>query len=301
VRAVSIAVVGAGPAGCAAAVQCARMGVEPVLIDQTGRPGGLTANAWSVENYPGLDPMNGRKISVRLHEFLDRFGVEIEKSVVTGIKREGGHFVVDSSDGLFTAGAVIIATGTRPVPLKVPGSEELLNRGFCYEVRELLEAGRVPERVVVIGGGEAAHDYSLSLAGEGARVSLLVRGAVVKAGRRLIDLVEADELISVRFGIEIKSLEKSGDIMTVWYSSGEREDSLHCDGIVAAIGREAATDHLPGELKERDSSSIGSCREGLFIVGDARLGALGQVGIAVGDGLEAAMAAVSLVAGGGGS
>jgi len=296
-RSTSIIVVGAGPAGCAAAVQCARMGVMPVLLDSTGRPGGLIGNAWSVENYPGLEPMDGREISNRLKEFLDRFRVEIVPAVVSSVRRDSGQLVVDSSDGVLGAGAVIIATGTRPVLLEVPGSEELRGRGFCYEVRELLEADPVPERVAVIGGGEAALDYSLSLAGAGASVTLLVRGGVLRAGQRLIDLVAADEHISIRYGIGIGSLGRSEEGMTVTFSSEELEDSLHCDGVVAAIGRETATDHLPEELRGGNTASVGTGWEGLYIVGDARLGALGQVGIAVGDGLEAAMAAVSLVKG----
>ncbi|MFC1530620.1 NAD(P)/FAD-dependent oxidoreductase, partial [Gemmatimonadota bacterium] len=247
---------------------------------------------------PAESRTGGREISKRLQAFLDRFRVELVPGVVSGIRQEGGHLVVDMPGDVIGAGAVIVATGTRPVRLEVAGSEELQGEGLYYEVRELLESDPVPERVAVIGGGEAALDYSLSLAGAGARVTLLVRGGVLRAAQRLIDLVAADENISVRFGIAIGSLQRSEEGVHVTFSSGEEEeDSLCCEGVVAAIGREAATDHIPEELREGDTASIGTGWEGMYIVGDARLGALGQVGIAVGDGLEAAMAAVSLVKG----
>ena len=204
-----IIIVGAGPGGCAAAVQCVRLGVRPLLLDRTGRPGGLLGNAWSVENYPGLEPMNGRELSGRLAAFLDRFGVGIEPADVTAIGGNDGHLVVDSSGGTLEAGAVIAATGTRPVRLPVAGAEALLGDGFWYEVRHLLESGVRPRHVAVIGGGEAALDYSLSLAGAGAAVTLLVRGEEIRAGERLIDLVASNGSISIRHGSEVTGLRRS--------------------------------------------------------------------------------------------
>ena len=298
----AIVIIGAGPAGCAAAVQCARLGVMSRLIDRTGKPGGLLSNAWSIENYPGVEPTDGRDMVVHLQGFLDRFDIAIDRKVVETVSCQGEHYLIGTIDEEILARTVIVATGTRPKLLNVPGVEGLQGKKLWYEITDLLELMDLehgPEDVAVIGGSEAALDYSLSLAGAGARVTLLVRGAVFRACRRLIEAVEASQMITPLFGAEVERLESTEGGVSVRYSLPEEETTLECRSVVAALGRDASIPDLPGEYHGEGRSSIYSAHQGLFIVGDARLGALGQAGIAVGDGLEAAMAAVSVVEKGG--
>ncbi len=294
-RSEGIVIIGAGPAGCAAAVQCARLGVMPRLIDQTGRPGGLIANAWSVENYPGIEPVDGRNLAVLLKEFLNRFGIMIEREVVEGVCVDGEQYLVETTGGGILARSVIVAAGTRPILLDVPGAGELREKKLWYEITDLLDLEPQPGHIAVIGGGEAALDYSLSLTGAGGRVTLLVRGSAFRACRRLIELAEATQTITPLFGVEVVRLESTERGVSVRYSESGEEASLECDGVVAALGREAATSDLLKDCPVVGRNSIYTDHRGLFIAGDARLGSLGQVGIAVGDGLEAAMAAVSVV------
>lgn len=294
-RSEGIVIIGAGPAGCAAAVQCARLGVMPRLIDQTGRPGGLIANAWSVENYPGIEPVDGRNLTVLLKEFLNRFDIMIEREVVEGVCVDGEQYLVETTGGGILARSVIVAAGTRPILLDVPGAGELREKKLWYEITDLLDLEPQPGHIAVIGGGEAALDYSLSLAGAGGRVTLLVRGSAFRACRRLIELAETMQTITPLFGVEVVRLESTERGVSVRYSESGEEASLECDGVVAALGREAATSDLLKDCPVEGRNSIYTDHRGLFITGDARLGSLGQVGIAVGDGLEAAMAAVSVV------
>ena len=291
-RSESIVIIGAGPAGCAAAVQCARLGVMPLLIDRTGRPGGLVVNAFSVENYPGIEPADGRTFSAFLAAFLDRFDVTIKEGIVEKVLPDGEHFSVTTNRERIDVRSVIVATGTRPVPLDVQGAEELRGKGLHYEVVDLLGQNPDPVNVAVIGGGEAGLDYSLSLARAGARVTLLVRGLAYRARGRLVDLAEADEAITPEFGVELQSIGESGDGIMIEYSVAGRDASVHCEGVVAAIGREAGTLDLIRDCLPEPTGIVHTGLPGLFITGDARLGGLGQCGIAVGDGLEAAMAAV---------
>ena len=81
-----VVIVGAGPAGCAAAVQCRRLGQHPLLLDRTGRPGGLVAHAHSVENYPGLPPTAGPRMVQLLAEHLERFDLRVEQREVLGLE-----------------------------------------------------------------------------------------------------------------------------------------------------------------------------------------------------------------------
>ncbi|MFC1545445.1 NAD(P)/FAD-dependent oxidoreductase [Gemmatimonadota bacterium] len=298
-RSEQIVIIGAGPAGCAAAVQCARLGVKPYLIDRSGKPGGLLSNAWQVENYPGIEPTDGRNLVSRLKEFLDRFDIMVDRKVIESVSYDGDRYLLESSGGGIHARAVIVATGTRPILLDVPGAEELREKKLWYEITGLLELVSDPGHIAVIGGGEAALDYSLSLAGAGGPVTLLVRGEAYRACRRLSEAVEESQTITPLFGIEVVRVESTRRGLSVVCSDSGEHIRLECDGAVAALGRESTASDLLKDHPVMNHDSVHTGCRGLFIVGDARLGTLGQAGIAVGDGLEAAMTAVSVVEEGG--
>jgi thioredoxin reductase len=284
-RSAHIVIVGAGPGGSAAAVQCARLGVAPLLIDRTGEPGGLIANAWSMENYPGLEPLDGKAYVRLLRAHLERFGLVVEKLELREVRKSNVGIVLETDTGPIKANVAILAVGTLPVLLDIPGAELM-----HYEVRHLLE--RKPERALVIGGGEMAFDYALSLARAGACVEVLVRGPAPRARGRLAALVAREKRISLRFGTKALAIADRGDGVSAAVATAEGREEIGCDGIVAAIGRRSALAALAGGLDLSPAGMISTPVPGLFVIGDARLGSLGQAGIAVGDGLEAAMLAV---------
>ena len=266
-----IAIIGAGPAGVACAVQCRRLGAPPLLLDRTGRAGGLIENAHRVENYPGLEePLPGPVFAERLRAHLARFDVSVENANIRRVVAGGGGFLLEGDGREILARAVVVATGTEPARLGVPGEEELEGVRLFYDVRTLLARLPSPGRVVVIGGGEAACDYALSLAGAGARVDLVTRGPELKARGRLEDLVRKSAAIRIQ-GAAVEP----GPGLSRW---------AEADAILVAVGRR------PGGLGFAPAP-------GLLVVGDARTGVLGQVGMAVGDGLMAAAAAVAFVEG----
>jgi thioredoxin reductase (NADPH) len=266
-----IVIAGAGPGGCAAAVQCARLGITPLLLDRTGMAGGLIANAWSMENYPGLEPISGADFVRRLQAHLERFEIEVEKAEVRAVGKAADKILLETDAGSIETEVAILAVGTLPRLLDLPGVD------LFYEVRHLLE--RKPERALVIGGGEMAFDYALSLAGAGARVELLVRGGAPRARGRLAEFVAKEPRITIRLGTEAKAVLAG-------------REAIVYDGIVVAIGRQSALAGIAGGLDLSPSGVISTPVPGLFVIGDARLGSLGQAGIAIGDGLEAAMQAV---------
>jgi thioredoxin reductase len=287
-RAERIVIVGAGPGGCSAAVQCSRLGITPLLLDKTGEAGGLVANAWSMENYPGIEPLDGPAYVRLLRAHLERFGLDVEPADVMALRMAPGGLVLDTGSGSIRTKAAILAVGTLPRRLDLPGAENL-----SYEVRHLLV--RRPGRAVVIGGGEMAFDYSLSLARAGAEVAVLVRGAAPRARGRLACFVENEPRISILLEAEALSLARGekGIMAAVAQPGGRRE--IACDGAVAAIGRRSALAALESGLDLSTTGMIFTRVPGLFVIGDARLGSLGQTGIAVGDGLEAAMQAVEFL------
>jgi len=290
-------IVGAGPAGVAAAVQCQRLGVSPRLIDRTGTAGGLIVNGYLVENYPGLEePLPGPAFGARLGNHLARFGVSVEQGELRGVgaAAEGWRLDVDG-DELLTE-TLILATGTAPRNLAL-GPDPVVGARLFYEVRELLGAVARPRRVLVVGGGEAAFDYGLTLARVGARVEIAIRGPAPRARGRLLELA-AEASIRVRPGTSLVALEAGDGGVAARLATAGGEASERVDAVLAAVGRRSTAPELLGEVLGGDDARSLTPKPGLFICGDGRSGSLGQAGIAVGDGLVAAALAVQRAVGG---
>jgi thioredoxin reductase (NADPH) len=241
------------------------------LLDRTGRAGGLIENAHRVENYPGLEePVGGPVFAERIRAHLARFQIPVKKATIGRVAGGEGGFLISGEGCEILARAVVVAAGTEPARLGLPGEEQLEGVRLFYDVRTLLARLPSPTRVVVVGGGEAGCDYALSLADAGARVELVTRGSELKARGRLAGLVRASAAIQVH-----RSVVEPGAGLSPW---------AEADAILVAVGR-------------RQGGLLFSPAPGLFVAGDARTGVLGQVGMAVGDGLSAAAAAVDFVEG----
>lgn len=291
-------VVGAGPAGCAAAVQCARLGAPVRLFDRSGRAGGLIANGFLVENYPGLErPLPGPAFAARLAEHLSRFGVEVERDRLLGLEPDGGGWSCRFDGAVVRCRSAILCTGTVARPFAVDGDPGLVQRAVFHEARELLAAIPSPRRVIVIGGGEAAFDYALTLADGGAEVTIAIRGAAPRARGRLARLVAENPSIRVARATRVTALDETEDRVLARAISEGREERWEADGILAAVGRIGTAEELAAALVDDAPVLPLTPRPGLFICGDARSGSLGQAGIAVGDGLRAAAGAVGRIGG----
>lgn len=313
---IDVAIVGAGPAGSAAAVQCRRLGLSVALMDGAGRAGGLIENAWSIENDPATGgPIGGPEYATRLRTALARFGVEV---VPWEVKSVTGNFVLEGEMAPLAAKAVVLATGTRPLPAGIPGELEVAGNALYYEVAPALAVR--PTSALVIGGGEAAFDYALSLAGGGAQVTIAIRASNHQANDRLAAAVEASPAITVTTQMLVQLLAPTRGGCSASGSGPQGSFELTVDVVVVAVGRRPRLPDL-GELLERGPGPRGAptgrrgiaagraaasgktiaaqgltILPGLYIAGDARLGSLGQSGIAVGDGLEAAQLAAAHVA-----
>ncbi len=306
-----VIIVGAGPAGCAAAAQCRRLGLAPLLLERTGRAGGLVANAFCVENYPGLPPTPGPRMGELLAEHLRRFAVAVVRRTVVSVAPDADALCLATDDGDLRARCVILAPGTRPLPLALPGADSLAGRGLFYEVRDLLASVPRPRRVVIVGSGEAALDYALTLAGAGARVTLVVRGREPRARGRLLSMVQSAPEIDWLFGAQPVALTERNEHRILTCTVAGSEHTLPGDAVLAAVGRQSALGNLPGDLLgdllgslpgdplgdwgRQFGARVRTSVPGLFLAGDARWGALGQCAMAAGDGLAAAMMAARIL------
>jgi thioredoxin reductase (NADPH) len=292
-RETGIVVVGAGPAGVAAAAQCARLGIAPEILDRTGFVGGLVGAGFWIENIPGLEPVTGLELARRLEAHLERFGLAVLAETVTGVEPLGGRWLVVSDAGERLAAAAILCVGTRPRPWSVPGAAGLPGARVFDDVRELLARRPKPEKALVVGGGEAAFDNALTLARVGAEVDILVRGESPRAAGRLLALADGEPRIRVETGTRVVAVEPAGDSVTAILETLGGIERRTADAVLVAVGRESALESLLPAPQRAGTHGAIEWAPGLFVCGDARLGSLGQAGIAIGDGLSAASSAVA--------
>ncbi len=287
-----VAIIGAGPSGCATAIQLKRHGIDPIIFEK-GSVGGLLLNANKVENYPGFpEGITGVELVSLLEEHLARLKIEVRNANVVELHHEddsgqaGGVFLIKTTEESFRPRVVVVASGTRPkelTGLHIP--EEVRNR-VIYEIQPIL--GNSHNRVAIIGSGDAALDYALNLAKSSSMVVVLNRSTRKKCLPLLWREVMEEKRIVYEENIEITRLSVSGDELLVECKKEADSDIKMCvDYLIVAIGR------IPeiGYISQRMKRSIPDLqhRGRLYFVGDVRRGIYRQTGIAVGDGIYAAM------------
>jgi len=286
-----VAIVGAGPAGIAAALQLARSGIEPLLLERE-RIGGLLLNANLVENYPGFpEGIPGEELARLFAQQLERVGVEVCYEEVLRLDHDGNAFLLETTKRRLTAEIAVLASGTKPKEFTDCAIPEEAKGRIFYEVYPL--RGVRGERLAIVGAGDAAFDYALNLASRGNEVYILNRSSQVRCLPLLWERARATPQIRYYENTAITRIStiSTNRLFLELASSGSgtrgRCWTLEVDRAIFAIGRVPRLDYLGEGLRGR----LAQLQEegSLYLVGDVRRGRYRQVAIAVGDGLEAAM------------
>ena len=289
-----IGIIGAGPAGMAAAIQLSRQGFQPLLLEKK-RPGGLLHNAHEVENYPGFpEGISGPRLVEKMIKQLRRVGGKVTFARVDKLAYQDNCFQLITAEGSYSVERVVVASGTKPRRYRdVPGSEQAADRIY-YEVVDLKEA--VDKTILILGGGDAAFDYALNLADQN-RVIILNRGEDIKALKLLQERVKDHPRVVYfdRHRVAAVETEPTGGINLIVHQGGQSK-IISGDYLLAAIGRQPDLDFLSfeGETLKMRLEQEGK----LFFIGDVKNKRFRQTAIAVGDGLRAAMEIESRLGGG---
>jgi len=277
-----VAIIGAGPAGIAAAIQLQRSGITPLVFEQT-RIGGLLNNAFFVENYPGFpDGISGHELVAKFRKHLRKWKISILNERVTNlVKKKNTFFIMARKQ--YCADKLIIASGTAPKRPKI--WFENSPKKVVFEIYPIKNVRK--KKIVIIGAGDAAYDYALNLGRHNSvtivnrtkqrkGLNLLFRRMKQAKYKKHITYIPNTKLLGIT--------QSHNNLITRFASKGERV-TLSCDYLLYAIGRQPAVDFLSASIKKKFPRGGGN----LFFAGDVKQGDLRQTSIAVGDGIKAAM------------
>ena len=293
-----IAVVGGGPAGLAAALYAARALRRTALVERKA-PGGQIALTGLVENYPGFpDGINGFDLGVQMQRQAEKYGAETMYVDVTGIRRDGDHFLLAGSEGEIIARSVILTGGADYNRLGVPGEERLTGRGvsYCATCDAAFFKGA---DVLVVGGGDAALDEGLFVTRYADTVDIVHRRDQLRASAVLQARAFANPKIDFTWDTavaEILGEESVSGVRLRNLKTGEEWERA-VEAVFIFIGQHPNTDWLGGMVALDRGGHVPvnlwmeTAVPGLFAAGDIRSDSARQVVSAAGDGATAAIRA----------
>lgn len=301
-----VIIIGGGPAGLTAGLYTARARLKTLLLEKIA-PGGQAAVAWAIENYPGFpEGIGGPELMEKMRKQTEKYGLEIKSGEVVKVsassedERSKGKLkkVVNTEKGEYKTVALIVATGTRPRKLEVPGEERLVGRGvsYCATCDGPLFKNR---KIVVIGGGDAAVEEALFLSKFAEKTTLIHRREELRATKIIEEQAVSNAKLEFLWksvvteilgeteveGVKVRNLETGEDL------------TLEAKGVFIYIGTVPNTGFLKGvvEMDEEGfiitDENMETSVKGIYACGDVRKKLLRQVVTACGEGATAGFAA----------
>ena len=308
-----LAIIGAGPAGLAAAVYGASEGLPTVLIEREA-PGGQAGTSSRIENYLGFPAgLSGSDLARRGVAQAQKFGVELlSPRNVTGLRLDGQYKYLQLDQGPeIGCHALVLATGVSWQTLPAEGAERFSGRGLYYGAARSEAANCGDQDVYIVGAGNSAGQAAMYFSASAARVVMLIRGASLEAkmSQYLVEQVRRTRNIEVRLSTEVIACDGADHLEHLTMrdrSTGETQvvpaNFLFCfigaapqtawlDGIVAKdahgfvlVGDDLPADTLQAWPLKRRPYPLETSVPGIFAVGDLRASSVKRVASAVGEG-----------------
>jgi len=296
-------IVGAGPAGLAAGLYTARDRLKTLILEKF-MPGGQINNTERIENYPGIERIDGPGLIQSMQKQAESFGAEIKTGCeVTSLEKlKDDNIAVTCDKDTFIARAVILAPGSDYRKLSIPGEDQFRGSGvsYCGTCDAPFFRGK---HVVAVGGGNTAVEETLHLTKFAEKVTMIHRRDEFRAAQILVEelLEKANEPNSnliIKYSTIATAIQGEGNVQSVKLKNVKtnQEEDYPCDGVFVFVGMVPNTGFLKGfvELTNKDfikcdCAYLRTNVPGVFVAGDCRIGAAMQLATAVGDGVVAAM------------
>ena len=297
-----IVIIGGGPAGLSAGLYTSRARRGTLLIER-GLVGGLITETELVENYPGFpEGISGLELGELMHQQATKYGLETLLAEVTGLELQQGQKIIKTTEGNFTAKAVIIASGSERLKLGVPGEKEFTGKGVSYcATCDAAFFRELP--VAVAGGGDVGITEALHLAKFASKVAVIELLPKLGASRILQERAAAEPKIEFRLNTRVEEIEGEEVVKRLKLRqviTGEKA-TLDVAAIFVSIGIKPNTDYLKGILSLDATGTIITNDKletnipGIFAAGDIRHNSVRQAIAAAGDGATAAIYAEKFI------
>ncbi len=298
-----VAIVGAGPAGLAAAVYAASEGLSTIVIEGIA-PGGQAGTSSKIENYLGFPTgVSGAQLASRGHLQALKFGVHfaISREVVTAAQGNGVHWLTLAGGVTVCTRSVVIASGARYRRVEVENHPSFENRGLYYAATAMESLLCRDAEIIVVGGGNSAGQASVFLSESAKHVHHIIRGPSLEStmSQYLISRIEHSPQITLYTDTEIVGLEGETALEFVSWRNRNTGDSIRkqISSVFVMIGAEPNTRWLQGTVKLDGKGFVltggsngfevtpyATSVSGIYAVGDVRATSVKRVASAVGEG-----------------
>jgi len=290
-----VIIIGAGPAGLAAALYSSRSKLSTLYIEKLST-GGQAATTDEIENYPGFaHGITGPELTQQMEQQAQRFGAKKLAAEVKGIELNGSDKIVKTSKGDLVAKVVIIASGAAPKLLGCPGELEFRARGvsYCATCDAAFYEGA---NVMVVGGGDSAVEEACYLTKFADKVTLVHRRDTLRATKVVQEKAFANEKLDILWNTVVEEIIGTDVVEKVRLKNVVTGEvfAKEIDGIFIYVGLEPNTDFVKGlvNLDERGyiitDENMRTNIPGIYAAGDVRQKLLRQVVTAAADGAIAA-------------
>jgi thioredoxin reductase (NADPH) len=307
-----LVIVGAGPAGLAAAVYGSSEGLKTLLIEREA-PGGQAGTTSRIENYLGFPSgLSGSDLARRALSQARRLGTEILSSrEVATVRREDPYRIVVLDDASeISCQAMVVATGVSYRQLEIPGAAELAGAGVYYGAATTEALLYRDVEVSVIGAGNSAGQAAVHLSRFASRVHLVIRGDDVRAGMSayLVDQLEELGNVEIHTGADASAMHGTDHLEGVTFATASGPLELPVSAAFVFIGQQPRTGWLEGVVArdergfiltggqvssvqgwnlDREPFLLEASLPGIFAAGDVRHDSVKRIASAVGEGAMA--------------
>lgn len=294
-NAYDVIILGGGVAGMTSAIYAARANLRVLMLDENAC-GGLVNWTKVVENMPSYTSVGGMELVERMQEQVEALGVDVEEAVcIDSLDLTGDVKTIEADDEAYTAKAVIVATGRKPVPLEVAGECE--NVHFCAICDGTAYKNK---KVLVVGGGNSGFDEAIALLDQGISELMLVEKMDrFFAAPKAQDELTARSNATVACNIEVAGVKYDEKLQSVTLRNVETGEEVEheFDGIFVFMGQKPGTEIFKDQLSLDANGYIDTDLQmatslpGVFAAGDVRQKKYRQITTAMADGTVAALEA----------